>query len=317
VTFEALFEFTDRVDLSRGSFQTDVDFEEGISDRIRVITAERVAFHALHANINLSLPGGKDVSGTFVFSYLNPSYTTSNVLLRGIFFVLGILSLMRLLPLPPYARHLAGLTLLGLSICMLLATDLFFLLPYYTSASAFRFIDASLTILFVCAAAFGTFLQLDLYVADSPRITVHAVAVRSIGFVLGFVAWKVVAVLSLVAFQKDYLLQRDILGWSLVLGLGVADLVAIATRLVKFQGINTAGNLVMAVMTLSLPLLVIGSRIAALFKEEIAWNLQLFDFLAATGVTVFFGLVCGPVVSESNEPGGDSSKSLSGFTPAF
>jgi uncharacterized membrane protein len=129
----------------------------------------------------------------------------------------------------------------------------------------------------------------------------------------------VVSVLSLVSFQKDYVLQKDVLGWCVVLGLAVVDLIAVSAKVIKGRSVGKGPNglLVMAVMCLSLPILLIASRISALLKEEISWNLGLFDFLAGAGVTIFFGLLCGPVVSESNDYGGDHGKSMSGFTAGF
>jgi hypothetical protein len=317
VAVQTQLEFSDRTEISNTSLQSDLTFAAGTSNRVRVVAIDRIDFKAFHSNVNLSLPAGKDVPGTFAFSYLNPSYITSNIFIRGIFLILGVLTLVRLLPLRPYARNMAGRALVVLNIAMILATDFFFLLPFYVSASAFRFIDAVLTIFFVCAAAFGSYLQLDAYVSPPPAIAKTGIAIRAIGFVVAFVVWTVLSVISLVEFQKEFVLQKDVAGWSVVLGLAVVDLVAVIARLVKLEGKNTAGNLVMVLLNVTLPLLLIASRICALCKEEMAWNLQLFDFLAAVGVTIFFGLVCAPVVSESNECAADNGKSLSGFTPGY
>jgi hypothetical protein len=315
ITIQTRLQFSDHFDVLSDSFTSDLLFNDGLSNRIRLLTIDRITFPALHSNVNLSFPTSHDQSGAFVFSYLKPSYTITSILLRAVFLAVGILTLFRLIPLPPYARQLAGRTLLALTFSLILATDLLFLLPFFFAASAFRYIDAVLTMFLVCAAAAATFFQLSNYVAPSQRIPMQDIAIHSAIFVIGFIAWTVAAMISLVRFHKEYLQQKDDTSWIFVLVLGVADIAGCATRLIKLRGVTANGILVMVVMTVLMPIVLIGSRMAVFWKEDIAWNLQLFDFLAAAGLVVFFGLVCGPVASEAAEAGREDAKSMSGFTP--
>lgn len=190
-----------------------VSFENGsmISDKYRIFASGVVKFDTFHSLITLNQYQGLLMPGVFEWSFADPSHSLVQVFIRLLFFVLSLTTLIKLI-LSDFSvkkSHVTMKMMFILDILLVLASDPFYILSYFSASPLFKLIDSIMCMFLLVTAAYVALSSLLMSNVTHEDVSRFWLSIRYLPFFLAFCLFAFSSIYSISKVNKDPLHKTD------------------------------------------------------------------------------------------------------------
>lgn len=170
---------------------TTLSFTEGqeVSSHIRIFSSKLIHYSDLESSVFFKTsPPTVNLNGVFIWSYSDPAYSIVLVFLRFLFFIIGLIVLIRFLlsrfdiKYSHASIRLAFYLILFIIIC----SDPLYILTYFAESYTFKIIDTVLSLSMLFVALFGAYFSLMTNELKHTDVHKSWIGIHVIPYLIGF-----------------------------------------------------------------------------------------------------------------------------------
>ncbi|OHT05756.1 hypothetical protein TRFO_26426 [Tritrichomonas foetus] len=185
-----------------------VEFEQGEdwSNQVRIFASNFVHYTDIHSQVYFKTePSTINLEGQFTWSFSDPSFSIVLVFLRFLFFVIGIIILLKLLisNFDIKNSHPGIKFALCIDLFIILCSDPLYILTYFSESNSFKIIDSILSLIIIFVVFFACLFSLMIDDLTHTEVSNAWLSLRIIPFLIGFLVFCFTSIFTVSVTLKD------------------------------------------------------------------------------------------------------------------